>query len=402
MQIPQGLHTMPRSGIREVMALALARPGTIRLELGEPDFPTAPHIIEAAARAARSGRTKYSATAGIPELREALADKIATRNGFGVDPADVVVTSGAVQGLYASLVGLLEPGAGVLIPSPGWPNYLMMCRLLRAVPQRYPLRAEAGYLPEVADLERLVDHNTRAIVLNSPANPLGAVIDRRRMQEIVAFAERHDLWVLSDECYDELTHDTEHVSAGVFDADGRVISVFSFSKTYAMTGWRIGYVALPPAVTQTVANVHETMLSCVAMPTQFAALEAVTGPQEVVARMRAAYRHRRDSALAALEVAGVPAFRPEGAFYLWIDVSASGLDGGRFARELVARHGVALAPGAAFGAENTSTVRMSIAAHEDDILEGVRRLGLLVGEADGAGPVPDGAAGGPRASAAAR
>ena len=383
LHIPSSTGTMSRSGIREIMDLALARPGCIRLELGEPDFPTAPHIVEAANAAARAGHTKYTTTMGLPVLREALSEKIAQRNGFNVDAQRILVSAGAVQGLYASLVGLVDPGDNILLPSPGWPNYLMMCRLLRAVPRSYPLRQESGYLPEIADLEEMIDERTRVIVLNSPSNPLGAVINRIRMQEIVDFAARHGLWIVSDECYDELTYESEHVSAAALDERDAVISVFSFSKTYAMTGWRIGYAALPRAVATTLSNVHEAMLSCVAMPTQLAALEAVTGPQDVVRDMRTTYRQRRDLALADLASYGVPAFTPAGAFYLWIDVSASALGGDEFARKLVETHAVSVAPGAAFGPEGASTVRMSIAAGTESIREGVRRVAQLIGEEQG-------------------
>ncbi|PZE73471.1 hypothetical protein DEI82_14055 [Curtobacterium sp. MCBD17_019] len=378
MQIPASTSTMPRSGIREIMDLALARPDTIRLELGEPDFPTPPNVVEAAARAAAAGATKYSVTPGIPQLREALAEKIRTRNGFETRAEQVLVTSGAVQGIYVALVGLVDPGDEVLVPSPGWPNYQMMCRLLRATSVGYRLRAEDDYLPTVADLEARVTPRTRAIVLNAPSNPLGSVFDADRLAEVVAWANGHGLWIVSDECYDELTFDRPHVSTAVFDETDSVISVYSFSKTYAMTGWRIGYLALPQAVVSTLSNAHEAMLSCVAMPTQYAALEAVTGPQDVVTTMRAAYRMRRDTALAALEERGIPAFRPEGAFYLWVDVSASGLRSDAFARALVADAGVAVAPGTAFGSGGEGHVRISIANGVDAVVEAIDRIGAAI------------------------
>ena len=378
MQIPDITRTMPRSGIREIMDLALARPGTIRLELGEPDFPTPPNIVDAAARAASNGLTKYTPTAGIPLLREALAEKIRTRNGFAVDSSRVLVSSGAVQGIYVALTGLIDPGQAILVPTPGWPNYLMMCRLLRAQPVGYRLREEDAYLPTVAELESVVTPQTRAIVLNSPSNPLGSVFEPARLSEVVAWANARGLWIVSDECYDELTYDRKHVSAAVFDERDSVISVFSFSKTYAMTGWRIGYLALPQASVTTLSNAHEAMMSCVAMPTQYAALEAVTGPQTAVAEMRAAYRHRRDVALAGLDARGIPAYRPDGAFYLWVDVSASGLRSDAFARGLVAEAGVAVAPGTAFGPGGEGHVRVSIANSVDSIREGVDRISEAV------------------------
>jgi aspartate/methionine/tyrosine aminotransferase len=374
MQIPAITSSMPRSGIREIMDLALRRPGTIRLELGEPDFPTPPNIVEAASRASAAGLTRYTPTAGVPALREALAEKIRLRNGFEVEAARVLVSSGAVQGIYVALAGLIDPGQGILVPSPGWPNYLMMCRLLRAQPVGYRLREEHGYLPTVAELEEAVTPQTRAIVLNAPSNPLGSVFDAARLAEVVTWANARDLWIVSDECYDELTFDRPHVSAAVFDQRDAVISVFSFSKTYAMTGWRIGYLALPQAAVTTLSNSHEAMMSCVAMPTQYAALEAVTGPQDAVALMRSAYHRRRDAALTDLAARGIPAYRPDGAFYVWLDVSASGLRSDEFARRLVAEAGVAVAPGTAFGPGGEGHVRLSIANGDDSIREGVGRI----------------------------
>lgn len=365
---------MPRSGIRAIMSEALLRPDCIRLELGEPDFATPANVVEAAHRAARSGQTKYTATAGLPVLREALSAKISERNHFDVSPECIVVSAGAVQGIYASLVGLIEPGDGVLIPEPGWPNYRMMTRLLRARAQSYVLDAEQGYLPDVKVLESVVDRGTRAIIINSPSNPTGAVIPAERMAELLSFAARHDLWVVSDECYDELTYGVPHVSAAALDDRDAVISVFSFSKTYAMTGWRIGYVAVPDRMTTVLANMHETMASCVAMPTQMAALEAVTGPQHAVRSMRATYRTRRDVVLERLSAHGIPAQVPDGAFYVWLDVSAAQVDSQQLAGRLVEEHGVAVAPGTAFGASGTDRVRLSIAASQEDLLEGVDRI----------------------------
>ncbi len=380
MKIPDVTATMPRSGIRAVMARALLRDGCIRLELGEPDFPTPHNIVEAAVRAARDGHTKYTATAGLPILREALSAKICERNGFQVPADRVLVSTGAVQGIYAALVGLVNPGDGILIPEPGWPNYRMMTHLLRARTQAYQLDPTDAYLPAVDELESLVDEGTRAIVINSPSNPTGTVIPAPRMLEILDFAARHDLWVVSDECYDELTFQGPHVSAAALDDRDAVITVFSFSKTYAMTGWRVGYVAAPAAVAPMLANMHETMASCVAMPTQLAALEAVTGPQDAVRAMRSAYRDRRDAVLGRLSAHGIPAHHPQGAFYVWLDVSAANTDSSRLAFRLIEEEGVAVAPGTAFGAAATDRVRLSIAASESDLLEGVDRLSRLLSD----------------------
>jgi aspartate aminotransferase len=231
---------MPRSGIREIMDLAWATPDVIHLEVGEPNFPTPQHVIEAADRAARAGYTKYTPNAGLPQLREALVDKLRARNRIDARPGQMIVTHGAVEALYTSLLALVGPGDEILLPDPGWPNYRMMTTLTRTEARYYPLTPAGRYLPQIDDLERLIGSRTRVLLLNSPSNPLGAIIPEARMRELLAFAAEHDLWVVSDECYDEIVFDSSFVSAAALAEEERVVSVFSFSKTYAMTGWRVG------------------------------------------------------------------------------------------------------------------------------------------------------------------
>ncbi len=368
---------MTRSGIREIMDRAWGRPGVIRLEVGEPDFPTPEHIVEAAHVAALEGHTGYQPSAGIPALREALAVKVGERNGYAVTPQQTIVTQGGVEGLYASLLTLTRPGDEILLPDPAWPNFLLMARMLNLKAVTYPLVAEHGYLPTRDSLEQLVTERTSVIVVNSPSNPLGAVIDRARMTELVEFTERRGLWMVSDECYDELGLDDSVVSPASI-SPGRVVSVYSFSKTYAMTGWRIGYVVAPPSVAPTLAKGSETIISCVNAPTQHAALAAITGPQQVVAQMRDAYRTRRDLALETLQESGLRAFTPQGAFYLWIDVGAAGLPSRELAMRLLDERNVAVAPGTAFGERGQGFVRISLASSAENITAGLHRLVDLV------------------------
>jgi aspartate aminotransferase len=368
---------MPASGIREIMNAAWGRPGVIHLEVGQPDFPTPPHIVEAAHRAMLAGHTGYTPTAGIPALRSALADKIRARNGYTVDPGQVVLGNGGDQALHATLTAMTRPGDGVLLPDPAWPNFDMMATLLGLPATHYPLTAAGGYVPDVGELERLVTPTTRVLLLNSPSNPLGSVIDRDRMAELLAFAAAHDLWVLSDECYDEITFDGTMVSPSELDRDGRVASVYSFSKTYAMTGWRLGYVAAPPALAEVLTKVQEPLVSCLNTPTQYAALAALESPPAVLGEMVGAYRRRRDAVTGRLQELGMAAFRPAGAFYTWVDVSAAGLGAREFALRLLAEESVALAPGTAFGPGGEGYVRLSLAASDADLGEGVTRLAGL-------------------------
>src|SRR5919107_1209913 len=289
-----GAETMPRSGIRQVMDLAWSLPDpVIGLHVGEPSFTPPEHVIEAARAAYAAGDTHYVPNAGVGELRQALAHKVTTRNGFRVTPEQVIVSAGGAQALHVALSLTLRAGDEVLIPYPGWPNYAMAVMLLQATPVRYPLRPENGFRPDPAELATLITDRTRLIVVNTPSNPLGTVLPAADVEELVRFAERNDLWLLSDECYDALTFGPEHVSPGRFDRNGRVLSAFSFSKTYAMTGLRVGYLVATEEVALTSAKLQEPLLACVNAPAQAAALAALRGPQDEVAVMRAAYRERR-------------------------------------------------------------------------------------------------------------
>lgn len=357
------------------MDLAWAAKDVIHLEVGEPNFPTPPHIVEAAARAARGGQTKYVANAGIDELRQAIADKLGTRNGWAVSKDDVVVTAGGVQALYLSLLALLEPGDGVLVPDPGWPNFRMITAVLNGMVQPYPLRALEQYQPCVEDLEAALTPATKAVILNSPSNPLGSVVSAARLSDILAWSRDRGLWVISDECYDEIVFGEGFVSTGALGSAPNVISCYSFSKTYAMTGWRVGYaVATDEDVRNCLAKLQEPVISCVNAPAQAAALAALEGPQDVVAEMRDAYLARRDAAVQALGAGGVQVRVPSGAFYLWADVSPWGTDDWELASSLLTKAGVAVAPGTAFGANGAGFVRISLATEMPALLEGISKL----------------------------
>ena len=372
-----GAESMPRSGIRQVMDLAWSLPApVIGLHVGEPSFPSPAHVVEAARAAYAAGETHYVPNAGIDALRVAIAEKVSTVNGFVVTPGQVVVSAGGAQALHNAFSLTLSAGDEVLIPDPGWPNYAMAVQLLQAVPVRYPLRPENGFRPDPAELARLVTERTRVLVVNTPSNPLGTVLPAEDVEALVRLAEDHDLWLLSDECYDALTFGQPHVSPGRFDRDGRVLSAFSFSKTYAMTGLRVGYLITTEEVARQSAKLQEPMLACVNAPAQAAALAALRGPQDEVAMMRAAYRERRDLALAQLDAQGMGYLTPEGAFYLWVDVrDRSHGDVATWAMDLLRQHHVAVAPGTTFGPLGEGWVRLSLATATEDLLEGIRRMG---------------------------
>jgi aspartate aminotransferase len=370
----RAVQAIPQSSIRELMELAWAVEDAIHLEVGDPSFPTPPHIVEAAAQAARDGWTRYVPSAGIPALREAIADKLRKQNGLEVEPDQVTVTAGGNAAVHTAMLSVLEPGDEILSPDPAWPNFRMIAGVLHAVERLYPLRAERGFLPEVEDLERARGPRTRAVLVNSPSNPLGTIIPAERLREVLAFAARHDLWVISDECYDQITFDDTFTSAAALGDPGRVLSCFTFSKTYAMTGWRIGYLVGPPEGAALGEKVQQALVSCVNAPAQMAALAALTGPQGTVAEMRETYRERRDALLALFAEHSVSCVRPAGAFYTWVSVRDRAPSAHQFAVELLRRERVAVAPGTAFGPAGEGWVRLSLASETDALLEGARRL----------------------------
>jgi aspartate aminotransferase len=370
----RAVQDLPQSGIREVMELSRSVEDAIHLEVGDPSFATPPHVVEAAARAARDGWTRYVPSAGIRALREAIADKLRKHNGVEVEPGQVIVTAGGIGAVHTAMAAVLEPGDEILLPDPAWPNFRMIAGVLHARERPYPLRAERGFLPEVEDLERAVGPRSRAVLVNSPSNPLGTIVPAERLREIAEFAARHDLWVISDECYDQMAFDDTFASAAAVGDPERVLGCYTFSKTYAMTGWRVGYLAGPPTAAPLGDKLQQALVSCVNAPAQMAALAALTGPQDAVAEMRETYRERRDAVLALLAEHDTGCLRPAGAFYAWIDVRGRAPSANRFAVELLRQQRVAVAPGAAFGPAGEGWVRISLATDTDLLLEGTRRL----------------------------
>jgi aspartate/methionine/tyrosine aminotransferase len=371
------------SGIREISNVALTMPGAIRLEVGQPDFRTPDHIAEAGKDAIDQGYTTYTHTQGIMPLREALSEKLARVNGIeGVDPAQIACSPGGVGALAAIFASILDQGDEVLMPDPGWPNTSIMVHWARGRKVPYPCPPELGFQPDLDAMERLVTPRTRAILVNSPNNPTGAVYGEETLERIAGIARRHDLWLVSDECYDQIMLDGRQVapSLAAHIGDGRVVSVFTFSKTYAMTGWRLGYGVGPRDLIDSATKFLESSSSCVSTITQMAGLAALKGPQACVAEMVGAYRRRKELAVDILREAGLLIAEPQGAFYIMADVSPSGLDSHEFAFRLLREREVGVAPGTAFGDAASGAVRVSLASADADLREGLGRLCELVRE----------------------
>lgn len=373
--LAQHMLSVPGSGIRRIYEIALRLDDVLMLAVGEPDVPVAPHIAAAAVSAWEADETNYTANGGIQPLREAIVAKLARDNGIHVDTEQVWVTAGATQGLYQAMALTLGPGDEVLLPDPGYTTFTMNARMIEAVPVPYPLRPESGFMPDIAELERLVTDRTRVIMVNSPSNPLGTVFPREVLVELLDFARRHDLWVISDEVYEAFTWAGDHVSMASLDTDDRVFSVFSLSKTYAMTGVRVGYLVTPPGLASTMRTVQEASISCVNAPGQFAGVAAITGDQSAVSVAREHYRDNLAAATQLLGERGIRYLTPGGAFYLWVDVSfASGGDVADWAEGFLLDQKVAVAPGNAFGRSGEGWIRVCLAAQRSTLLEGLRRL----------------------------
>ncbi|MAE62458.1 MAG: aminotransferase class I/II [Planctomycetaceae bacterium] len=374
---------VPRSGIREIMALAAEVEDVIHLEVGQPNFPTPAHIVEATCEFARAGHTQYVANAGVPELRRAAAEYFEQRTGVETGPEHILVTPGAVMSCATAFMALLEPGEEVLLPDPGWPNYGMAVSVLHGQPVSYNLRPENQFLPDLAELDSLVTARTKLMVICSPSNPTGQVYDEALMSGLLEFARRHDIYFVSDEIYGDIVFDAKHVSALPYDDDGRTLIISGMSKSYAMTGFRVGFTRATPEYVELASKLQEPFVSCGSGFSQLASVVGLEGDQGCVAEMRAAYKQRRDAVLEVLRAHDLYRYTPGGAFYLLVDISATGRDSRDFALELLAKKKVAVAPGNTFGAMCSDHVRISFASTEEDIREGLGRLCEMIRELSG-------------------
>jgi aspartate aminotransferase len=366
---------MPSSGIRAASDLAAGIPGAVHLEIGQPDIGPPPEVIDAATAAAEAGYTGYAPNEGLPELREEIAATFG-RRGSHVRTEQVTVTQGGTQGVSLVLAALLNPADEILIPDPGWPNYAMAAVMLGARPVRYPLNAANGYQPSASEIESRITGNTSVLVLNSPSNPLGMIIQEENLRAVLELAAKHGLWVLSDECYEDIVFGVRRATARDLADDESLITVHSFSKSYSMTGFRIGYVVAPPRVAVVLAKLQEAYISSVNTPSQYAALAALRTGEEFVRQLVTTYRHRRDAVLTELSGTEISFARPEGAFYVWITIPQrlGELSSRDVAAHLLRKTKVALAPGESFGDNGNGYLRMSLLAPEEKLMPATKRV----------------------------
>jgi aspartate/methionine/tyrosine aminotransferase len=350
----------------------------VLLMSGDPNFRTPEHIITGAADAALAGATGYAPGGGLPAMREAIAAKVARVNGIEATADQVCVTTGACGGLFSTLLVIVEPGDDVLLPDPGWSNYAAQVHVLGAAPRPYPVGASTGWQLDPAAVEAAITPRTSAIVLNSPSNPTGVVFDQDALVEVVSIADRRGIAVVSDEAYDQLIFSGEPFSVASRVDSEQIVTIYAFSKTYAMTGWRLGYAVGERNFIRELSLHQEPLVSSASTISQHAAMAALAGPQDCVVEMVSAYRDRSAYVVAALEAAGTPAVEPGGSFFVMADIRSTGLDSWDFATRLLKDYGVGVVPGAAFGAEGEGFVRITLAASLEALTEGLDRMATAV------------------------
>lgn len=369
----------------EVLARAKALEATgkrvIHLEIGEPDFDTAPHIVEAATKALRDGQTHYCPAPGIPALREAAANHLTAHRGIDVHPDSIVVTPGAKPFLFFGILATCNPGDEVIYPNPGFPIYESAIKWAGATPVPLPLTEETDFAFTAEDLRSRMTSKTKMVILNSPANPTGGYISKQLNAEVAAVLADHDCWILSDEVYSEMLwsgceHDTIAGHQGLQD---RTILLDGFSKTFAMTGWRLGYASLPEPLREPITRLIINSVSCTAPATQLAGVAALTGPRTEIDAMMAEFDRRRVAVVEGLNsLPGVSCRDPKGAFYAFPNVKGTGQDSRVVADRLLQEAGVAVLSGTAFGDYGDGYLRLSYANSMENIQEAIEAMrGLL-------------------------
>ena len=367
--------------LRRAQELEAAGREVVHLELGQPDFPTPAHIRAAAARALDEGHTGYGPSQGLPELRDAIAEKAGELRGLSFSPEEVVVAPGAKALLFYAINALAGPGDEVIYPDPGFPAYQSVIAHSGATPVPLPLREETGFRFDADEFRGLVSDRTRLVILNSPQNPTGGVLEREDLRAVAAAAVENDFRILSDEIYLHFCYDSPFETiASVEEASERVIIIDGFSKTYSMTGWRLGYALLPPSLVKTFDLYNVNIASCACTFSQHAAVEALRGPQDSVTSMVAEFRERRDYLVEGLNsIRGISCDTPGGAFYAFANITKTGISSAELASRLLAEAGVAVLSGASFGPCGEGYIRLSYAASMEKLRSGIERMTNLLG-----------------------
>lgn len=366
------------SPIRAMFNKAIGMKDIVSFTVGEPDFLTPGNIVDAAVRALKNGEHKYTPNAGILPLREAIKASLEASHGIDYSADDqIIVTAGGMEALFLAMRTILNPGDELIIGDPCWTNYSRQVLLCSAEPKFVPVTAENNFVFSAEALESAITDKTKAFLINSPANPTGGIAERELLEKLAEIAIKYDLYVLSDEVYSRLLYDGNEAFS-IAQLPGmaeRTIIINSFSKTYAMTGWRVGFAAGPSEVISNMVKFQENVAACVNSAAQFGALAALTESQDAVDEMIQTYEKRRNLFYKELSsIPGLQCFMPQGAFYLFVDISATGMKAADFAADLLEKEKVIVVPGHAFGEGSDRYIRFSFATSEETILEGASRI----------------------------
>ena len=366
------------SPIRKMFNLADGMEDVVSFTVGEPDFNTPAHVVDAAVEALRTGKHHYTPNAGILPLREAISEYYVRSRGLHYSPeTEIIATAGGMEALLLTMLTLLNPCDAFLLSDPCWTNYSRQIEICSARPVFVPVDAAHDFTFAPEALEKAITPETKGFLVNSPANPTGGIAGRKALEQLAEIAVRHDLYVISDEVYSELLYEGNTFTsiAALPGMKERTIIVNSFSKTYAMTGWRVGYALGPQHIISQMVKLQENVAACVNTAAQYGALAALTGSQAPVAEMLETYSQRRAYILDAFsKINGLTCFAPQGAFYAFVDISAAGMDAETFARDLLQKVRVIVVPGEAFGESGKRYVRLSFATSMENIREGTRRI----------------------------
>jgi aminotransferase len=376
-QLSRRVNSIEASPIRKLIDVVGKIPNVIGLHAGEPDFDTPMHIKDAAKKALEEGYTHYTHTAGLLELREAIAEKLSKENNVKADAeTEITVTVGGFAALYSTFQTVINPNDEVIVTEPSWPSYKGFIKLAGGIP--IPLQLNAPNYPlDVNSLKEKITEQTKLVVINNPNNPTGAVYSLKQLKALASLAKKHDFLVLSDEVYEKIVFDNlhHHSIAGLTGMKKKTITVNSFSKTYAMTGWRVGYVVANEQITAGIRRVHSYAVSCVSPAFQKAALTALTTDHGCVQQMVRKYKERRDITVEALnDIPRLQCTKPKATFYLFPNVQQLDLSSTKLAEQMLKKAKVATIPGSAFGPSGEGHLRMSIAVSKKDLLEAVKRI----------------------------
>lgn len=373
------------SGIRKFFDLAAGRKDVISLGVGEPDFITPWYVRDAGITALKNGYTQYTSNKGLIELRAAISEYLSERFNADFDKENIVITLGASEAIDITLRAVVNEGDEILIPDPSYVSYAPCVELLGGVPVSVPTSGENGFKLTPENLEKVITPKTKALIFPYPNNPTGGIMEKEYAEKLVPLILKHDLLIISDEIYAELTYGTKHFSiASIKELAGRVVLINGFSKSFAMTGWRIGFVCAPEPILKTLLKIHQYTAICAPIFSQYAALAALTQGKEdgfsAVAEMREEYDRRRRFMLGAFKRMGLSCFEPKGSFYVFPCVKSTGLNGEEFATALLNQKKVAVVPGSAFGEFGKYYVRCSYAYSMDALKVAVEKIAEFVAE----------------------